>query len=465
MPVHAGEARDRQRRRRGGGAGSTRSCPGVHWLQAGRSQAPCARPRTRDGVPVVVRHEERLHPAVHAGPHVRAEGAGQAQQRRGLGLRERGDARVLLAGVVVWGWEQRWGWVEHAWVESAGKQTGWGSRCSSPANREARKPSLQLPCPPPSAAAPFSLTPQSTPQLRLGSTPRPFLRRHSSPRSTRSRPRTFSMGTSCEWVGGKESRHAWVAGRQQAAACAPYMCRTGLLLAAASDARQPRSPPSQPALPGTSIAAPRHTTARTLMAERCSTASTASRGRPQASSRAPRAGASHSRRSRRSPISLDTSSRPCSPKFWRAAGRCGEARAGDARRSPGGRCRPCAAAQHSAARPQASNCNANCSSGGNSSRPAPAAQRGPTHPQQAQLAGGVAAQPRRLHGHHREGRRVVAAGQRLLVQLQVGFRGARRRAGWVGRRWRATRHIGSAVHAVAAVAAGAGLQQRRACMM
>ena len=118
-------------------------------------------------------------------------------------------------------------------------------------------------------------------------------------------------------------------GRQQAVACARYVCRTDSLLATESDARQPRSP--QPALPGTSIAAPRHTTARTLMAERCSTASTASRGKPQASSRAPRAGASHSRRSRCSPISLDTSSRPCSPKFWRAAGRCGEACAGDAR--------------------------------------------------------------------------------------------------------------------------------------
>lgn len=88
---------------------------------------------------------------------------------------------------------------------SEGSQSAQRRRGGSTPARRPNDPPCVLPrCPNPPSCVPFSLKPQCTAQLRLGSTPRPFLRSHSCPASTFSRPLMFSMGMTCRAVGNTE---------------------------------------------------------------------------------------------------------------------------------------------------------------------------------------------------------------------------------------------------------------------
>ena len=106
--------------------------------------------------------------------------------------------------------------------------------------------------------APFSLTPQCRSQLRLGSTPRPFLRRHSSPASTFSRPRTFSMGTICVLRG--MGNRVWWGWTDAAHRGAPACLKPAELPQRRRHHNQGKA--QQHAAPGAPPACPRHSAQR-----------------------------------------------------------------------------------------------------------------------------------------------------------------------------------------------------------
>ena len=166
--------------------------------------------------------------------------------------------------------------------------------------------------------SPFSLKPQCTSQLRLGSTPRPFLRSHSSPRSTRSRPPHILHGNHLHGRRSSGSHACMCCARpaaQQGKSRKPCSHKSShqeaqeLASWCKATKAGKRGGAPETALPHS------RATARALNTVRCSSWCTSAGGMPNLCSSGRRAPSSHSRRSRCSAISDEISSRPCSPKF------------------------------------------------------------------------------------------------------------------------------------------------------